>query len=209
MRRALARLAFAALAAGLGWLGLTSFATGPSVASWAPCPRNWGWAPAWQPRASPLEAVALDLGDGRHAKICYGRPSLRGRTMIGGEAVPFGRLWRTGANEPTTIHLDTPARLGGVALLPGSYSIYTVPGPTSWEVLVNRSTRQWGLESEYSREVASQEVGRFRVAVEPLSTPVETFTIRGAGAGAGGFDLLLEWQTTRIRVALTASFGEP
>ena len=129
--------------------------------------------------------------------------------MIGGEAVPFGRLWRAGANEPTTLHLDTAARLGGVALLPGSYSIYAVPGPTSWEVIVNRSTRQWGLESEYTEEIAAQELGRYRALVEPLSAPVETFTIRAVGAGAQGYDLLFEWQTTRIRVPLTASLGEP
>jgi hypothetical protein len=129
--------------------------------------------------------------------------------MIGGDAVPFGRLWRTGANEPTTLHLDTAARFGSIPLLPGSYSIYTVPGPTSWEVIVNRSTRQWGLESEYGDEIAAQEVGRVRAEVEPLASPVETFTVRAVGAGAGGYDLLLEWQTTRIRVPLTASLDEP
>lgn len=205
MKRALGGLLLAALTLGLGWLALTSFAPGSSVATWAPCPRNWGWVPAWLPRASPLEAIALGLGDRGHAKICYGRPSLRGRTMIGGEAVPFGRLWRTGANEPTTLHLDSAARLGSLPLLPGSYSIYTVPGPTSWEVIVNRSTRQWGLEAEYTEAIAAQEVGRVRAEVEPLTSPVETFTVRAVGAGAGGYDLLFEWQTTRIRVPLTAS----
>ncbi len=208
MKRTVQGLLLTVLAAGLGWLALTSFASGSSVASWAPCPRNWGWIPAWLPRASPLDAVALEFGDGHHAKLCYGRPALRGRTMIGGEAVPFGQLWRTGANEPTTLHLDTAARLGGIALLPGSYALYTVPGATHWEVIVNRSTRQWGLESEYTAEIAAREVGRFSSAVEPLATPVETFTLRAFGAGANGYDLLLEWQTTRIRMPLTASLDD-
>jgi hypothetical protein len=209
VQRTLARTLLLAFAAGVLWLALTSFAPGSWIARWAPCPRHWGWAPAWQPRRSPLGAVAIELGDGRRAKLCYGRPSLRGRTMIGGEAVPYGRLWRTGANEPTTLHLDAAARFGDLALLPGSYSIYTVPGPTAWEVIVNASTRQWGLETEYTDEVARSEVGRVRAAVEPLAEPVETFTIRALPAGREGVDLLFEWQTTRIRVPLQAGLGAP
>lgn len=128
--------------------------------------------------------------------------------MIGGDAVPYGRLWRTGANEPTTLHLDTAARFGDVSLLPGSYSIYTVPGPASWEFIVNDATEQWGLESEYTAEIARQEVGRFRSAVEVLPSPIETFTIRAVGAGEFGYELLFEWQTTRLRVPLGAVRGE-
>jgi hypothetical protein len=206
--RALLGIALVAAALLAGWLALTSLATGSAIANWAPCPRNWAWSAAWWPRASPLEAVALEFDRRYHAKICYGRPSLAGRTMIGGDAVPYGRLWRTGANEPTTLHLDTVARFGDLTLLAGSYSIYTVPGPSYWEVVVNSSTRQWGLESEYTDEVARQEVGRIRAAVEPLESPVEQFTIRAVGAGALGYDLIFEWQTTRIRVPLTATLGD-
>jgi hypothetical protein len=209
MKRLLGSVVLAALATGAAWIALTSLAPGSAIASWAPCPRNWGWAPAWRARASPLEAVALRFDDGRHAKVCYGRPSLRGRTMLGGEAVPFGRLWRTGANEPTTLHLDTAASFGPLGLPPGSYALYSVPDATSWELVVNGSTRQWGLESEYTDEVARREVGRFRAAVEPLAQPVETFTIRAVGAGPAGYDLLFEWQTARVRVPLREGLGEP
>ena len=202
MRRTLASLAALAVAAGATWLALTSLAPGSWVATWAPCPRNWAWAPAWKPRASPLDAVAFTLGDGGHGKVCYGRPSLNYRKMIGGAAVPFGKLWRTGANEPTTIHLDVAARLGELDLLPGSYSLYTVPGPATWEVVVNRAIRQWGLESEYSDEVRAQEVGRIEVPVEVLDQPVETLTFRAVPAATGAVDLVLEWQTTRIRLPL-------
>lgn len=202
MRRLLLGIVLAGVALGGVWFALTSLAPGSSIASWAPCPRNWSWAPAWRSRVSPLAAVALDFDRQYHAKICYGRPSLRGRTMIGGEAVPFGRLWRTGANEPTTLHLDTLARFGDLTLHPGSYSIYTVPGPKFWEVIVNASTEQWGLESEYTDEIARHEVGHFRVLAETLESPVETFTIRAIGSGAFGYDLVFEWQTTRFRVPL-------
>lgn len=196
----LSTLGFAALA-GIVWLALTSLAPGSSIATWAPCPRNWGWAPAWLPRASPLDAVAFDVAGG-HGKLCYGRPSLRGRVMIGGTAVPYGQLWRTGANEPTTLHLDVAARAGDLHLPPGSYSIYTVPDPVAWEVVINRSIRQWGLESAYTEEVRAQEVGRFRVPVEVLDAPVETLTVRAVPSSTGAVELVLEWQTTRVRIPL-------
>ena len=105
MRRLVISLALL-IAIGLGgWIGLTTLPSGRMIATWAPCPRNWIWIPTWLPRPSPLESTAFALGAG-HVKVCYGSPSLRGRTMIGGAAVPFGHLWRTGANEPTTLHTD-------------------------------------------------------------------------------------------------------
>jgi hypothetical protein len=196
-----AALALAASGAG-AVLALTSFAPGSWIATWAPCPRNWGWAPAWQPRKSPLRSVSLYLL-GADVKICYGSPSLRGRTMIGGEAVPYGKLWRTGANEPTTVHADKEFQLEGLQLGAGSYSLYSVPGPESWQFVVNRSIRQWGLESEYTAEVAAQEVGRFEVPVETLARPVEslTFRVEEEPEGLSGVaDVYLEWQTSRVRI---------
>ena len=200
MKRLLLGLLALTVVAGGGFLALTTFASGPAVARWAPCPRNWAWIPAWQPRPSPLRDVRFTAAGG-HGRVCYGAPSLRGRTMIGGAAVPFGQLWRTGANEPTTLHTEVPLTLGGVALEPGSYAIYTVPGAESWNVVVNRSTRQWGLESEYTDAVARQELGRFAVIPETLTTPVEQMRIVAEPAGVET-DLLLEWQTTRIRIPL-------
>jgi hypothetical protein len=203
MKRALVSLlGFAALAS-VGWMLLTSLAPGAWIASWAPCPRNWGWTSAWLPRASPLASEPIRFSRGQ-AKICYGRPSLRGRTMLGGDAVPFGRLWRTGANEPTTLHLNVPAEMGELFLEPGSYALYTVPRAHQWEVVVNRSTRQWGLESLYDETLESQEVGRFRLPVETLASPVETLTIRPVPMGGDFWTLQLAWERSRIRIPLRA-----
>lgn len=207
MRKSLLSLLGFAAVLFTGWVLLTSLAPGSPVATWAPCPRNWAWAPAWLPRTSPLAAVRFDLGRA-HGKVCYGRPSLRGRQMLGGSEVPWGRLWRTGANEPTTLHLDGPARLGPLPLLPGSYSLYTVPDTARWQVVVNRATRQWGLESEYTDEVRAREVGRFMVPVEPLDTPVETFTIRPVVSALGSRELLLEWGRSRVRLPLAEGLGD-
>ncbi len=153
-------------------------------------------------RASPYDSATIELGDGM-AKVCYGRPSLKGRTMIGGEAVPYDTLWRTGANEPTTIHLNVPANIAGLDVEPGSYSLYTVPRAGSgWTLIVNRSTSQWGRESTYTEEVRAQEIGRVRVQAEPLEAPVEQLTIRPTDA-AGAAGLVLEWQDTRVHIPIT------
>lgn len=149
-------------------------------------------------RPSPLDSVTIRL-DGGIVKICYGRPSSRGRTMVGGDAVPYGRLWRTGANEPTMIHTTVPISVAGVAVEPGTYSLYTVPGEDEWEIIVNRSISQWGHESRYTDQVRAQEVGRGTVSAGSTDGHVETFTIRAEGSGASTA-LILEWEGTRVRI---------
>ena len=64
-------------------------------------------------------------------------------TMIGGDAVPFGRIWRTGANEATMIHTTGALMIAGVHVEPGTYALYTVPGEREWEIVINRSYMQW------------------------------------------------------------------
>ena len=87
--------------------------------------------------------------------------------MLGG-SIPYGKLWRTGANEPTIFYAPVPLRVAGLNVPPGVYSLYTVPGPKEWEVIVNRSTSQWGHEGQYTDEVKAQELGRAKVKSEPL-----------------------------------------
>jgi hypothetical protein len=205
--RAAVVVAILGLLAGVLWIALTALAPSGWRASWAPCARDWGWAPAWSPRASPLHSVSIDFERG-HAKLCYGAPSARGRRMIGGEAVPYGRLWRTGANEPTTLHLDRAVELADLYLAPGSYSLYTVPGAEAWQVIVSRSTSQWGLESEYAA-VAGEEVGRFEVATVRLAEPVETLRFRAEPEGGDRWRLVLEWETTRIALPIDGGADRP
>jgi hypothetical protein len=122
--------------------------------------------------------------------------------MLGGEAVPFGQIWRTGANEPTMIHTTGPITVAGLKVPPGSYSLYTVPGKTEWEVVVNRSITQWGEESGYTDEVRKQELGRAKVKAETISSPVEQFTIRAEPASGEAKELVLEWEKTRVRIPI-------
>ncbi|HET9039608.1 MAG TPA: DUF2911 domain-containing protein [Gemmatimonadales bacterium] len=151
-------------------------------------------------RKSPLDSLTFTVAK-QPVKICYGRPSSRGRTMLGGEAVPYGKLWRTGANEPTIFFTPVALTVAGIAVAPGKYSLYTVPTAGEWEIIVNRSTSQWGEESNYTPEVQRQEVGRAKVKSESLKAPIETFTIRSQGAGSGA-TLVLEWERTRVSVPI-------
>jgi hypothetical protein len=154
-------------------------------------------------RQSPLDSVTFMIAD-QPVKVCYGRPSSRGRTMLGGAHVPFGKLWRTGANEPTIFYAPVALTVAGIKVSPGAYSLYTVPGRQDWEIIGNRSTSQWGEESNYTDKVKSQEVGRAKVRSQTVSQPVETFTISAEPSNKTRAALVLEWEKTRVKVPIAA-----
>lgn len=152
-------------------------------------------------RQSPYDSVVVSV-NGQALQICYGRPFARGRTVFGG-LVPYGELWRTGANEPTILHLPFDAEIAGLRVPAGSWSIYTVPEEGDWELIINRSTSQWGHPDSYTAEVAAQELGRARIRTERMDLPVEQFTIRSEPTSSGT-DILLEWERTRARIPVRA-----
>jgi hypothetical protein len=119
--------------------------------------------------------------------------------MLGGADIPYGRLWRTGANEPTIFFNPVPVAVAGIRVPPGVYSLYTVPGAKVWEIIVNRSTSQWGKEDQYTSEVKAHEVGRAKVKTETVTSPIETFTIRADPAGKNA-NLVMEWEKTRVKI---------
>ncbi len=165
-------------------------------------------------RASPYDSAMIMIGD-RHAQVCYSRPSVKGRVIFGG-LEPYDSLWRTGANEPTIIHLGFDAEIAGLAVPAGSYSLYAVPSRTQWQVVINRSTSQWGItrdapnpqggmyRSAYTAEVAAQEVGRAPVPADSVDL-VEQFTIRAEPGSGDAATLLLEWERTRVRIPIRAT----
>jgi hypothetical protein len=175
---------------------LTAFPYSPEWSLRLPCPRNWARTPTWLLRPSPMASRRFEVGDAR-VKVCYGRVAARGRTMLGGPLVPFGRLWRTGANEPTTIITTAPIELAGVAIPRGRASLYTVPGPETWEVILNASTSQWGIESEYSEAVRSRELGHAIVRAAPSPQYRERLTFTAEPPSQAG-SLVLEWESVRV-----------
>jgi hypothetical protein len=201
----------------LPWIGPSLlFAAGLSIAAgfgrdWegapgtrAPCRRNWGWLPSWLLRSSPTHAVWFRVGPAA-VKVCYGAPRARGRKMIGGTQVPYGHLWRTGANEPTTIRTSGPLSIGGIPVEAGKASIYTIPGPETWEIILNRSTRQWGVESEYTAAVRAQEIGRTIVPSHRSRQYQDVFTITvEPGPTPDSAVLVLGWESTLVRIPVAA-----
>ncbi len=85
--------------------------------------------------------------DSTWLKLCYSRPSARGRRVFG-DLVPYDTLWRTGANEATVLHTSRSASVAGVEVGTGKYSIYTVPGRDEWSLVINGTTGQWGLTGD-------------------------------------------------------------
>ena len=130
------------------------------------------------------------------AKIIYGRPHKKGRTMIG-EKEPFGKVWRLGANETTEIKLFKPVTFGDKQIPAGTYSLYAIPDKTEWTVIFNSKLDTWGAyEYEESKDVA-----RVKVPAGKTDAEVEDFTIGFDGkSGAGA--MTFAWETTSVKVPL-------
>lgn len=161
-------------------------------------------------RPSPVGIAKTFVGD-TYVKVTYGRPYMRGRTIFGpaGEGdhlVPFGQTWRTGANEATEITLTGPVTVMGERLPAGTYSIFTVPGPTSWEVRFHPGLGMDGMgrltEEGFTRTYdPALDVLVVEAPVRTLEEPVEQFTI-SFDETLNGTDMVLRWETTEVRVPI-------
>ncbi len=148
-------------------------------------------------RLSPHETISTEIG-GDKVTITYGRPYVKGR-KIGGEIAPFGQVWRLGADEATKITVPAAMKLGTIALAPGSYSLFAIPGEDKWTIIVNSVADQWGA-FDYDK---SKDVGRFDLPVKKLSSPVEEFTISLTKEGARSANLSLQWGAYSVSTTLS------
>lgn len=146
-------------------------------------------------RASPHETVSATV-DGAKISITYGRPYMKGRKVVGG-LIPYGKEWRTGADEATTLVTDKDLMFGNTHVSAGTYTLYTHASEKSWQLAINKQTGQWG--TEYN---AAQDLGRVPLTLSKTPAPVEQFTIAIADTPAGG-DLRLTWDTTQATAAFT------
>src|SRR5262245_9147506 len=101
-----------------------------------------GAADAQMKRVSPHETAELTL-NGKKVIVTYGRPSMKGRKIMGG-LVPFGQVWRTGADEATVLKTDADLTIGNLTVPKGSYAIFTLPSESGWKLIVNKVSDQWG-----------------------------------------------------------------
>jgi hypothetical protein len=147
---------------------------------------------------SPQASATCDLGGGKTIKTDYSSPRLKGRKMIGGEN-PYGEVWRTGANEATTFVASSDVVIGGKPVPAGSYTIFTVPNPDKWTLIINKKTGEWGIPYKYE----SDELARIDMKVSKLPSPLENFTI-AYDKTATGCTMRLDWDTTRASVDIAA-----
>ncbi len=122
--------------------------------------------------------------------VDYGRPGKRGRTVYG-SLVPYGEVWRTGANGATQFRTDKPLVAGGTTIPAGMYTLWSIPSPGGWKLLVNSQTGQWGTEHDPAKDLYTLDM-----TVEPLPDRVERFTVHVLPREGGGV-LQLDWDTTR------------
>ena|SRR2546425_3739642 len=149
-------------------------------------------------RSSPLDSIAVQIGGGT-MKLCYSRPSARGRKVMGG-LLPFDQPWRLGANEATSIGVPVPAEIAGVRVESGTYTLYAIPGASKWQIVVNRGVQRWGVPID--NDVRAKDVGAGTVTTESLGALVETLTLKFAPAAGNTTDLVLEWEKTRVRIPI-------
>lgn len=133
--------------------------------------------------------------EGKDVKISYGQPSKRNRVIFG-ELVPYGQVWRTGANEATEITFLKNAKFGGKPVKAGTYTLFTIPGANEWTFILNSELKQWGAY-KYD-EIKGKNVLEIKVPAATISgNPVEKLTITLPKG-----KLVLEWDKTRVEVPI-------
>ncbi len=153
---------------------------------------------ACQGRPSPAASASCDLGGGKTIKTDYSSPRLKGRKMIG-EHEPYGKVWRNGANEATTFVTSTDLVVGGKSVPAGSYTLFVIPNPDKWTLIINKKTGEWGIPYTYEAD----ELARIDMKLSKTSSPVENFTI-AYDKTATGCTLREEWDTTRATIDIAA-----
>lgn len=155
------------------------------------------------PAASPAQTTkqSFALGD---ITLEYSRPAVKGRTIFG-DLVPYDKIWRTGANATSKITFSSDVKLEGKEVKAGTYGLFTIPGKTSWDVMLSKDLNLGANVGDYKTE---NEVVRVKVKPTTLANKVETFTINIADILPTSAVLEIMWDKTRVPVAITADIDE-
>jgi hypothetical protein len=146
-------------------------------------------------RPSPASQAQCQFADGKTIHVDYSSPRAKGRKIYGG-LVPYGEVWRTGANEATTFVTDTNLTVNGKDVPAGSYTIFTIPNQGKWTLIINKKTGEWGIPYKYEGD----ELLRADMQVSKTPSQVENFTIAFDQAG-NNCTMHLDWENTRASVA--------
>ncbi len=143
---------------------------------------------------SPADIAVYRVDEAPVIKVVYSRPAKNGRTVFG-DLIPFGEVWRTGANEATDIRLYAPATLNETEIAPGNYSLFTIPGEDTWTIILSSQTDVWGSYN-YTEDL---DVARIDVPKTVDDNVVENFAIAFQEVD-GKVHMVLAWDTTRVAV---------
>jgi len=157
------------------------------------------YAQVSMPAPSPTQTITQAFGIGK-IELTYSRPSLKGRAVFEDNSpiAPLGKPWRTGANAATKITFSEEVTIGGKAIAPGSYVIYTIPGSSEWDIAISKGTAYPGQPAFKE----SDDVVRVKSETFPLPAPVETFTMAFFDMKAESCNLVMFWGNTIVMVPI-------
>jgi hypothetical protein len=148
------------------------------------------------PMPSPPATASVTVAGGT-IDIHYNTPHMRGRKIMG-ELVPYGKVWRTGANPATTLITSVPLNFGDLLVPAGTHTIYSLPSADTWQLIINNQTGQWGLTYDQA-----QDLGRIPMSAKPMTTPQEVMSITFENTTANSTELHVRWETTDRYVTIT------
>lgn len=146
---------------------------------------------------SPPATAACKFADGKTVSVHYSSPRMRKRKIFG-DLVPYGEVWRAGADEATTFVPNVDVAVAGKNVPAGKYTLFTLPTPTKWTLIISKQTGEWGIP--YPGE--KFDFARVEMNVSKLPAPLENFTISFDAAGAS-CTMKLDWETTRASINIT------
>jgi Protein of unknown function (DUF2911) len=129
--------------------------------------------------------------------IHYNTPHMHGRKIMGG-LVPYGKVWRTGADSATTVITSVPLKFGDLLVPAGTHTIYSLPNADSWLLIINNQTGQWGLTYDQG-----QDLGRIPMKAKPMTAPQDVMSISFENTTANSTELHIRWETTDRFVTIT------
>lgn len=148
------------------------------------------------PQASPGASFKQRVGV-TDISVEYSRPGVRERKIFGG-LVPYGQIWRTGANAATKLTFSTDVKLGGAAVPAGSYGLFTIPGESEWTVILSKVNDEWGSYTYKEKD----DQARIKVKPVALAEPLETMTIGVQDIHSGKASLVIAWEKTKVSVEI-------
>jgi hypothetical protein len=151
-----------------------------------------------KPLPSPAAQAEVTL-DGKAITIHYNSPRMRGRKIMG-ELVPYGKVWRTGANPATSFVTDGDIKIGDLNVPAGKYTLYTLPAESGWHLIINKQTGQWG--TEYHQD---QDLGRVPMRSRTLPSPQEDMSISFEHTTQNSTELHVRWESTDEWVKIEAA----